>query len=140
MNIHDIASSAAPVQTEAQTVPVAPQVDPALLKQATEAAVKFESFFISETLRQMRRSTREMAGEDSIFKDRVNEDMLDLADGLVADAMASQRAFGIADMLLRQLLPQPAPVAFNAPAPMVASSKGEHAESAPGHATTRDIR
>jgi hypothetical protein len=41
MNIHDIASSAAPVQTEAQTVPVAPQVDPALLKKATEAAIKF---------------------------------------------------------------------------------------------------
>ncbi|WP_019918808.1 rod-binding protein [Methyloversatilis discipulorum] len=140
MNVHDIASSAATVQTEAQPALVAPQVDPALLKKATEAAVKFESFFISETLRQMRRSTREMAGEDSIFKDRVNEDMLDLADGLVADAMASQRAFGIADMLLRQLLPQPAPVAFNASAPAVASVEGERAEGAPGHATTRDIR
>lgn len=138
MNIHDIASSAAPVGTDTQPAPVAPQVDPALLKKATEAAIRFESFFISETLRQMRRSTREMAGEDSIFKDRVNEDMLDLADGLVADAMASQRAFGIADMLLRQLLPQPAPVAFNAGAPMVASSTREQAVSAPAHATTRD--
>jgi flagellar protein FlgJ len=138
MNIHDIASSVAPLPTDAQPAPATSQVDPALLKKATEAAIKFESFFIGETLRQMRRSTREMAGEDSIFKDRVNEDMLDLADGLVADAMASQRAFGIADMLLRQLLPQPAPVAFNASAPAVASVHGERAESAPGHATTRD--
>jgi flagellar protein FlgJ len=31
--------------------------------------------------------------------------MLDLADTMVADKMAGQRAFGIADAILRQLLP-----------------------------------
>lgn len=117
MDISDITSdpAGAPLRDDAPQVASPPPVDPAFLKQATEAAEKFESFFIAETLRQMRRSTREMAAEDSVFKDRVNEDMLDLADTLVADAMASQRAFGIADVLLRQLLPKTdtAP-AFNA--------------------------
>ena len=57
--------------------------------KATEAAVKFESFFIG--------------------------DMLDMADNLVADQMAGQRAFGVADAILRQLLPQGAPVAPHQP-------------------------
>ncbi|UMR29901.1 rod-binding protein [Massilia sp. MB5] len=58
----------------------------------------------------MRNSTREMAGEDSIFKDEVNQDMLDMADNLVADSLANRHAFGVADAILRQLLPAaPAP-------------------------------
>ena len=83
---------------------VAP-ADPRYAAKATEAAVKFEAFFISHMLRQMRSGTREMAGEDSVYKDPVNSDMLELADNLVADKMAGQRAFGIADAILRQLLP-----------------------------------
>lgn len=75
--------------------------------KATEAAVKFESFFIGQMLQQMRSSTREMAGDDSIYKDSINQDMLDMADKLVADQMAGQRAFGVADAILRQLLPAP---------------------------------
>jgi flagellar protein FlgJ len=35
--------------------------------------------------------------------------MQDFADAQVADAMSGQHAFGIADVILRQLLPQPAP-------------------------------
>jgi flagellar protein FlgJ len=79
--------------------------DPAYRAKATEAAVKFESFFIGHMLHQMRASTKALASEDSVFKDRINDDMLDLADNLVADRMAGQRAFGIADVILRQLLP-----------------------------------
>ena len=79
-------------------------------KKASEAAVKFESFFIGHMLKQMRSSTKELAGDDSIYKDSINNDMLDMADNLVADQMANQRAFGIADAILRQLLPA-APVA-----------------------------
>ena len=86
---------------------VAP-ADPRYAAKATEAAVKFEAFFISHMLRQMRSGTREMAGEDSVYKDPVNSDMLELADNLVADKMAGQRAFGIADAILRQLLPSAA--------------------------------
>ncbi|QBE67474.1 flagellar biosynthesis protein FlgJ [Pseudoduganella lutea] len=77
-------------------------------KKASEAAVKFESFFIGHMLKQMRSSTKELAGDDSIYKDTINSDMLDMADNMVADQMANQRAFGIADAILRQLMP-PAP-------------------------------
>ncbi|MDC8756476.1 rod-binding protein [Janthinobacterium fluminis] len=89
--------------------------DPRYVAKATQAAVQFEGFFIAHMLHQMRAGTREMAGEDSVFKDPVNADMLDMADTMVADKMASQRAFGIADAILRQLLP-PAPAAPQQPA------------------------
>jgi flagellar protein FlgJ len=78
---------------------------PAYVAKATKAAVEFESFFIGQMLHQMRSTTREMAGEDSVFKDKVNSDMMDMADNLLAGNIAGQRAFGIADAILRQLLP-----------------------------------
>ena len=81
--------------------------DPVYAAKATKAAIEFESFFISHMLHQMRAGTREMAGEDSVFKDPVNRDMQDMADGMMATQMAGQRAFGIADAILRQLLPAP---------------------------------
>ncbi|MFZ6647524.1 hypothetical protein ACO0LO_17515 [Undibacterium sp. TJN25] len=73
--------------------------------KATDAAIKFEGFFIANMLHKMRSGTRELAGQDSVFKDKANGDMLDMADTLVAEKMAGQRAFGIADAILRQLLP-----------------------------------
>jgi flagellar protein FlgJ len=85
-------------------------VDPAYRAKATEAAVKFESFFIGHMLHQMRDGTRALAADDSPSKDRINQDMLDMADNLVADQLAGKRAFGVADAILRQLLPA-APVA-----------------------------
>jgi peptidoglycan hydrolase FlgJ len=91
-----------------------------------EAAEKFEGFFIAQLLRQMRQSTREMAGEDSVYSGRVNQDMLDMADVALADSLAGQRAFGIADAILRQLLPPAAAVTapLKEPAAPVASSDG----------------
>lgn len=84
-------------------------VDPLYRAKATEAAVKFESFFIGHMLHQMRAGTRALAAEDSPSKSRINDDMLDMAHNLVADQMAGKRAFGVADAILRQLLPaQPA--------------------------------
>jgi flagellar protein FlgJ len=53
----------------------------------------------------MRSATKEIAGDDSIYGKNTNSDMLDYADTAVADAMAQQRAFGIADVIVRQLLP-----------------------------------
>ena len=79
--------------------------DAAHLAKATKAAVEFESFFISQMLKDMRATTREMADEDSVFKDKVNQDMQDMADGILSKQMAGQRAFGVADAILRQLLP-----------------------------------
>ncbi|NMG34621.1 hypothetical protein GRF61_09215 [Azoarcus sp. TTM-91] len=83
----------------------APVLDPAYRAKAEDAAERFEGFFIAEMMRQMRKVTREMAGEDSVFSNRINQDMLDMADGVVADVLAGQRAFGVADAILRQILP-----------------------------------
>ena len=94
---------------------VAPATDPVVLAKATKAAVDFESFFIAHMLQQMRSSTREMAGEDSVFNDRVNRDMQDMTDKLLADKMAGQRAFGVADAILRQIVPTTVPAPFNKP-------------------------
>jgi flagellar protein FlgJ len=69
------------------------------------AAEQFESFFIAQMLRQMRSATRAIAGDESVFGSSTHTDMLDLADTAFADAMAQQRAFGIADVIARQLLP-----------------------------------
>jgi peptidoglycan hydrolase FlgJ len=108
--------------------PVAPAAgesaaDTAYRSKATAAAIKFESFFIGHMLHQMRSGTRAMAGDDSAFKDPINSDMLDLADTLVADKMAGQRAFGIADVILRQLLPPTAAPATTAAAPAGAGAE-----------------
>lgn len=91
-------------------------VDPAYRAKATEAAVKFESFFIGHMLHQMRSGVRVLADEDSAMNNKVNQDMLDMADNLVADQIAGRRAFGVADAILRQLLPQPPAAPVPAPA------------------------
>lgn len=85
------------------------------------AAEKFEGFFIAQMLRQMRQSTREMSGDDSIYNNRVNQDMLDMADTALADSLSGQRAFGIADAILRQLLPAPAVRLKESVAPVASS-------------------
>lgn len=79
-------------------------LDP-LRQRTIEAAVKFEGLFVSEMLKQMRRSSAPLAGPDALFKPPEDNPLLAMADTLVADAMAGQRAFGIADAILRQLLP-----------------------------------
>jgi len=102
MRIEDLANRPLSVTT---IEPVAPAADPAYVAKAEKAAVEFERFFIAHMLRTMRASTREMADEDSVFNNRVNQDMQDMADDLLAGNMAGQRAFGIADAILRQLVP-----------------------------------
>jgi flagellar protein FlgJ len=97
----------APASPAPALAPVTASDDPRYRAKATEAAVKFESFFIGHMLHQMRSSTRVIAGDDGMNKDSINADMLDMADNLVADQMAGRRAFGIADAILRQLLPAP---------------------------------
>ncbi|MCC2954302.1 rod-binding protein [Massilia sp. IC2-477] len=96
---------------DTKVAPAADQPDPAsadraYVAKATKAAVEFERFFISHMLKEMRSSTRAMAAEDSVFNNRVNQDMQDMADDLLAGNMAGQRAFGIADAILRQLVPE----------------------------------
>ena len=125
---------AADAELPAQPAPAASQADdPAYRAKATEAAVKFESFFIGHMLHQMRDGVRAMAADDSPSKDRINQDMLDMADNLVADQMAGKRAFGVADAILRQLLP-PAQASTTAPlssslAPVKVSESQNSSES-----------
>ncbi|MTW06064.1 hypothetical protein GM668_28700 [Duganella ginsengisoli] len=95
----------------AEEAAAANPVDPAYKAKATEAAVKFESFFISHMMHQMRASGRVLQEDETGHRDKTNDDMLDMADNLVADQMAGRRAFGIADAILRQLLPAAAPAA-----------------------------
>ena len=95
MNVNAIASQATPSNDE----------DVVYRAKVQQAAEKFESFFISQMLRQMRSATKEIAGDDSIYGKNTNSDMLDYADTSVADVMSRQRAFGIADVIVRQLLP-----------------------------------
>jgi len=97
------------MQAIGPSTPAAPtDIDPVLRARAVDAAEKFEAFFISQNLKAMRRSTQALASEDSPFNNKINQDMLDMADNQVADTLARQRAFGIADVILRQLLPAPA--------------------------------
>lgn len=108
MNLTDktvsTALPAAQADDDSHVAPAAP--DPAYVAKATKAAVDFESFFISHMLHEMRTTTRELSPEDSVFRDPVNSDMMDMADDMMAGKMASQRAFGVADAILRQLLPK----------------------------------
>ena len=79
---------------------------PEYRKKAEKAAEMFEAQFVREMFKQMRKTTREVAGEDSVFANSMNADMLDIADGALADQLASQRTFGIAKVILAQLLPE----------------------------------
>lgn len=125
MNRVSSLSTAQPLEADA-AAPVAPAVSPELERQAKAAAEKFEGF-IAQMMRQMRSMSREIAGEEGVYRDRTNDDMLDMADTMVADQMASQRAFGIADVILRQVLPSAASTAparpLNAVTPPVAKSE-----------------
>ena len=96
---------------EAPVAPAAaqPAADPVYVAKATKAAVEFERFFISHMLKEMRASTKAMATEDSVFNNKVNQDMQDMADDQLAASMAGNRAFGIADAILRQLVPAAQP-------------------------------
>jgi flagellar protein FlgJ len=112
-----LAPLANPASPAAAAADLADPADAHYRAKATEAAVKFESFFIGDMLHRMRTSTEALKDEER--KDSINRDMLDMADNLVADQMAGQRAFGVADAILRQLLPPAAPVSTHLPgAPM----------------------
>lgn len=80
--------------------------DAQLRAKAKDAAEKFEAYFVAQMLHQARRNAREFAGETAQSKNG-GEEMLDWGDQLLADVLSGQHAFGIADVMLRQLLPAP---------------------------------
>lgn len=73
------------------------------LARLTQAAVKFEAFFVAQMMQQMRQATAALADKDGALNDAANQAPLAMADNLVAESLASQRAFGIADVLVRQM-------------------------------------
>ena len=91
--------------------------DPAYRKRVEEAAVQFEGLFIAQMLNEMKKATDQLKSDDS-GTDRTSDAMLDYANRAVADAIAHQRAFGIADTLVAQMLPPEA-----APAAPAASAQ-----------------
>ncbi len=111
-------------------VPEQTPIQPATLtgNRAKAAAEKFEAFFIADMLHRMRRSAREFADREEVGGGRANDDMLDIADSMVADKLAGQHAFGVADLILRQILPgagaaKPVKLQFNSAPSAVALKK-----------------
>ena len=73
--------------------------------RVAQAAEQFEGLFIHQMLQQMRKSAEQLGGEDRLFKGSADNTLVNLADRMLADALASQRAFGVADAIVHQLLP-----------------------------------
>jgi flagellar protein FlgJ len=80
--------------------PAATATAPADPKQAElrKAAEAFEAVF----LRQVIGSMRQAKLGDDVFGSAATDQFRDLADGKLADSMADQGSFGIADLLLQQ--------------------------------------
>jgi peptidoglycan hydrolase FlgJ len=68
------------------------------------AAVQFEGMFIAQMLNEMHKATQ-LLKVDSVSVDRTADALLEHANRAVADSIAHQRAFGIADTLIAQMLP-----------------------------------
>jgi peptidoglycan hydrolase FlgJ len=79
--------------------------DDAVRARIEDAALKFEGMFIQQMLKTMRQGSGALAGENGFLRQDPDDPLLGFADQLMADQLAGQRAFGIADMLLRQLYP-----------------------------------
>ncbi len=79
--------------------------DDAVRARIEDAAQKFEGMFIQQMLKTMRQGNGALAGADGFLRQDPDDPLLGFADQLMADQLAGQRAFGIADMLLRQLYP-----------------------------------
>lgn len=74
--------------------------------QLARVAVQFEGMFVAQLLRSMRDATQAFAATHSPGA-QAGEGLLDHAWRLVADDLASTRAFGIADSLIAQLQIKP---------------------------------
>ncbi|AJX34752.1 peptidoglycan hydrolase [Burkholderia oklahomensis] len=78
-------------------------------RKAVGAAEQFEALLIAQLIREMRKSIREISPEGSLLRDPVNGSLTDFVDAAVTQSLASRRAFGIADFILRQIAPDALP-------------------------------
>lgn len=69
------------------------------------AAEQFEAIFVARLLGEMRRATQALRDDAGGLgkRDRSTDGLHDWADTQVAQALASRRAFGIADTIIRQM-------------------------------------
>ena len=86
-----------PIATSAAQAAAAPSGSPteAKLRAAAEA---FEAVFLRQVIGSMRQAK---LGED-LFGSAATDQFREMADGRLADSMAGQGSFGIAEMLLKQ--------------------------------------
>ena len=100
------------------------------LELLTQAAVKFESFFVAQMMQQMRKATAALADADSPLNVEAHQAPLAMADHAVADNLASTGAFGIANVLVQQmagpLLPSPS-LSPNLSIPMAGNKSSRNA-------------
>jgi flagellar protein FlgJ len=82
---------------------------PAYRAKLTQAAEKFEGFFVNQILQQMRKSMRDIDPDEATNSKHGEDDMVDMSDTLLAESLSQRHAFGVADALLRQLLPNRQP-------------------------------
>ncbi|MFC4762295.1 hypothetical protein [Dyella koreensis] len=75
--------------------------DTAHRQKLEDAAVKFEGMFIAHLLNEMRKTTTQFAGPAGAGGQ--DTALLEHAYRLVADDIAAQRAFGIADSIVTQM-------------------------------------
>lgn len=100
--IHSSLPPAEAASLDAPSPAVSAQAEQDLIR-LQQAAVKFEAFFVAQMMEQMRKATAALADKDSALNDQVNQAPLAMADNAVADALSAQGAFGIADVLVRQM-------------------------------------
>lgn len=79
------------------------QPKPQNLQQAAE---QFEAMFLRSMMTQMRKASDALAADDNPFNSKQQRMMRDFYDDKLASQLASQRASGIADMIIAQLGPQ----------------------------------
>ncbi|MEN3033232.1 hypothetical protein [Chromobacterium amazonense] len=72
-------------------------------KKLEQAAVQFESLLIAQLQSEMRKSIRSINPESSETRERMGGELMDYMDKQLADQMAEQRAFGVADYLIKTL-------------------------------------
>lgn len=68
-----------------------------------QAAEQFEAMFLRSMMQQMRKASDVLAADDSPFNSKQQRMMRDFYDDKMSSQLASQRASGIADMIIAQL-------------------------------------
>lgn len=67
------------------------------------AATQFEGMFIQMMLKSMRSASEAVAGDNSLMNSKQQRFYQEMADGQMASELAQDRAFGIADAMIRQM-------------------------------------